>query len=135
VFKIIQEKLRYDRQDVIWYDGDIATMENDDFKITLTALGQIRFNFCDNDFVFKGGNHERFVSEIENVFDNDDAFYEMVHNDDLSFENNNWFELVVEKSNGEPYAEFVAESVDYSTAILELKAMFDFYLQEGLSNA
>ncbi len=135
MLKILQEKLRHDRQDVIWYDGEIATMENDDFKITLNALGQIRFSFGDNDFVFKGGNHERFISEIETVFDNDDTFYEMIHNDKLSFENNNWFEIFVETIDGDPYAYFVADAVDYSTAILELKSMFDFYLQEGLSNA
>jgi hypothetical protein len=135
MLKIIQDKLRHDRQDVIWYDGIIATMENEDFKITLNALGQIRFNYKDNDFVFKGGNHERFLSEIETVFDNDDTFYEMIHNDELSFENNNWFEISVETIGGEPYADFVADAVDYSTAILELKSMYDFYLQEGLSNA
>ena len=135
MLKIIQEKLRYDRQDVIWYNGDIATMENDDFKITLSAVGQIRFNFGDDEFVFKNGNFQQFIIDIENVFNNDDELYELIMNDKLTFENNNWFEVFIETKNGELYAEFVADAVDYSTAILELKSMFDFYLQEGLSNA
>jgi len=91
--KIIQEKISPKHNDSLFYDGEIASIG----KYLLIACGDIEIYKENEGRVFARGKHYSDIID----FDNDNDLYKEMENKDnkLSWEYNNWFELIDSESD------------------------------------
>ena len=93
---IIQAKIAENKQESFWYEGQIATIETDHGVYSLEACGDIRLDFGEPDDVYKNWSAVEHANDL-GLTDND---LELLRDRD-AFGNNNWFEVVCIRENGE----------------------------------
>lgn len=84
-----------DRQDSIWYGGDIVSIEIRGYIVYIGAYGDLRVIINGWEYVDKN-NGGMFVQYLEeNGIHNDTELKEAIQNGTIEFLNNNWFEAFV----------------------------------------
>ncbi len=124
--KIIQKKISNNHQDSFWYDGEIAKVtKSNGTELCLIATGEIRIYDKEGTIVFdckernegiKGGlNDDRDLSKIGNSGE-----------DDYSWGNNNWFEIIFKKEEEDCFDSILGDvAYEYGEAIELLKSYIE----------
>lgn len=104
-------ELREDRQDSNWYDGLLYSFKYKGHEFSVYAHGDIRIDY-------KG---EIYHNIYDTDLKNDKDLQRALEKNELTWENNNWYELFVDKidENGEQIEEIDSFVIDYITDCLD----------------
>jgi len=122
---VIQPKIAKNRALSFWYDGQIATVETDHGIYSLEACGDIRVSFSEEDESnYKDG---RAVTRAWDLNLKDKHIINLYNTD--AFSNNNWFEVVCIKPDGEveSAAGDVADTYDEAMEMLKTYVEEEYY--------
>jgi hypothetical protein len=106
--EMVQDLIDENHLDSLWYGGTIARITKGRYCIALMAMGDVRATLYDENkneiaYVKDKGNYGRFYEEMADYIKNDKHMYELEHNGQLVFDNNNWFEWSVYDTEEEEY--------------------------------
>lgn len=113
-----------------WYGGECARVEHKGYTILIEAIGDIRVSYELNGeevaYCKDKGNGGRFYGIMAEYFKNDAEVLKAMQNEELIFDNNNWWELSIIDPQGEWHdLMWCAESDMLMGAIEEAKERFD----------
>ena len=100
-----KQKFDNEHKDSIWYGGDIVTIENDDYSVTISACGDIRAIINGNYYCDKnnGGMFAEYLPK-EKIFDDNDL-KQAIEEGRIEFEDNNWFEAIIWDKKSKDYVD------------------------------
>lgn len=86
------------RLNCLWYGGNIATLSKKDIAIDISVIGDIRATLFDENgevivFVKDKGNNGRFYDEMNYYIKDDDELGNLIEQNRLVLDNNNWIEF------------------------------------------
>lgn len=107
----MSQELSDDRQDSNFYDGLLYAYKYKGYKFSVFAHGEIRI-------FYKG---DRYSNIYDIGIKNDKQMKKAIENGDLDWENNNWYELFVDKldEQGNVAEEIDSFVIDYITDCLD----------------
>lgn len=105
------------RKDSFWFDGHVATVENNNTTVKVIAMGEINVCFNPNERIFK--NDEARQEAICRGYTDIKLFHLSKHD---GWQNNNWFAFEVLKDDKDPYWD-TETSVNFNDAILIAKLL------------
>jgi len=127
---IIQHKVGEDKQDSIWYDGNLSSIEEGDWTGLLSVVGDIRIEIKGEKFVFKNGSHANFIQDISEYVKNDADIYNLIKQELIDFDNSNWFEVEFENKVTREVISDVLDVESYDGAITAFKEYFEYLLEQ-----
>lgn len=113
-----------------WYGGECARIEHKGYTVLVEAIGDI-YVIYEPSGEYKThckdkGNNGNFYHVMSEYFKNDEEVSRAMQNDELVFENNNWWELSIIDPQGVWHdLMWCAESDMLTEAIEEAKEHFD----------
>ena len=127
----LQQEIEYGKCSSIWYGGFLASVTSGESEFSLYANGDVRAYLVDKPtnetivYVKDKSNSGRFGEEMSQYIKNDTHLMEIIKQEDpiynLEMDNNNWFEVFLDKLNGEETNEsFVSECDNIFEAIAEI---------------
>ena len=129
-------KVCSNRQDVAWYDGILATIENKKYKIIISASGELRGEYNRSGFeTIKFRNPNQFYEYCFPLVKDDETLHSLIESEDpenaIILWNNNWIEFnIINKKSGERWDieafENICESNNILTEILDVNGYFHF---------
>lgn len=126
----LEQPIEYGKCDFCWYGGLMATVRCNDDEVTVVANGDVIASLIDKKnneeiaYVKDKSNSGRFDDEMHAYIKNDAHLYEIMKEEDsqyvLNFENNNWFEIFLNKVKGITTGKsYVSDSTNVFDAIAE----------------
>lgn len=126
-----EQGIEYGRCSSDWYGGTIATVIFGESIFALSAVGDMIVDLVDKknnkvvEHVKDKGNGGRFYDCMHSYIQNDAHLQMMISGADpkyrLEYDNNNWFEVFLDKINGKESNEsVVCDSVNVFDAIVEI---------------
>lgn len=91
--------------DCLWYGGRVAEMAYKDYLFTLGAYGDVRATLLDDNNnevveVRDKSNNGRFYEEMRSYIADDSELWKLYQEGRLVFENNNWWEVLIDAPDG-----------------------------------
>ena len=113
-----------------WYGGECARVEHKGYTVLIEAIGDIRVWYTVNGeniaYCKDKGNNGNFYYVMSGYFKNDTEVLKAMQNEELLFDNNNWWELSIIDPQGVWHdLMWCAESDMLTEAIEEAKEHFD----------
>lgn len=113
-----------------WYGGQCATIKYKGYTFSIEAIGDVCWHTIKNGQVSEcqkdKNNGGYFYSEMCGEYANDAALYDAIENDELIFDDNNWWECFVCDKDGEFHdLMWVLDSIRLDDAIEEVKEQLD----------
>lgn len=108
----VQHIIDDDHRDVLWYGGRVVEVEYQGYTFILGAYGDIIATLYNKPFENEGAeeiayvkdknNSGGFYAEMSPYIKTDRELYDdVMRNEKIYFDNNNWFEVLVDTPNGE----------------------------------
>lgn len=106
----IIQKYDKDKQSSLWYGGAVAKMKYKGYDFYVMASGDVRAYLLDDNneeivYVKDKSNSGKFYDEMRHYIKNDTELYDLEENGKLIFDNNNWWEVYVEKDKQEVFSD------------------------------
>ena len=94
-----------DHRDSVWYGGAIVSIKIAQYKITISAIGDVRLWIGNEHYVDKcnGGRMRQFLEE--NGIRNDEDLQFAIASGKVVFEDNNWYEFSIYDTNHKCYVD------------------------------
>ena len=138
---IIQHMIDNKHRQVYWYGGRVAEVLYKGWTFILGAYGDVYATLLDKTQrteiaeVRDKNNAGRFCEEMYRDIPDDETLIEYMRNGRLVFENNNWFEILVDGPDGYQYdTGWVTNSDDYIEALNEMLENMDLFIEENSEN-
>ena len=140
--KYLQPIINPNKQNSLWYGGDVATIAYKGFIFTLTAngdvIGQLWLPEPYNSLIFMKdkSNHAIFNEKFKQYLLSDEDIHEALANEPsneikwLQMEDTNWWEIFVTK-NGQQITSVICDSENYEEAIDEMIDQMDTIIEES----
>ncbi len=134
---IFQDRIDDKHQDCAWYGGDIAAMQDDNYALLLCAVGDVRATLWETAkqdkvlvHVVDKNMSGRFYDEMRDYIGSDEELIELEKEGRLTFENNNWFEILVRNKKTDMMDGFVVETVwKYDEVLKEFTENYQEYIE------
>ncbi|MEE1282435.1 MAG: hypothetical protein UHK60_09330 [Acutalibacteraceae bacterium] len=95
----ITDVIDNDHQSHYWYGGECARIEYKGYTALIEAIGDVYAEYVLNNetevYVKDKNNAGVFYSEMRGYLKNDTELYKAIENEELIFENNNWWEAFI----------------------------------------
>lgn len=123
-----------------WYGGQCAKIEYKDYIFSIEAIGDVYCDYVKDgrvlEYIKDKNNAGIFYNEMCGYLKNDQELYDAIDNDELIFDNNNWWECFVIDPQGNFHDLMWDLDASYlDEAIQEIKEQLDEmikYIEEVL---
>ena len=127
---------KQNRGDSLWYGGRVAEVEHKGYTFILGAFGDVRATLLDSSGceiaeVRDKNNDGLFYDEMRSYICDDKELYALDKEGRLVFENNNWWEVLIDAPDGEQYdLGWVCNESSYRGALEEILSEADKVIEE-----
>lgn len=126
----ITDVIDNDHQSHYWYGGECARIEYKGYTALIEAIGDVYAEYVLNNetevYVKDKNNAGVFYSEMRSYLKNDTELYKAIENEELIFENNNWWEAFIIDPKGIHHDLMWALDASYlNEAVEEVKEGFE----------
>lgn len=126
----ITDVIDNDHQSHYWYSGECVRIEYKGYIALIEAIGDVNAVHAPNNetevYVKDKNNAGVFYSEMRGYLKNDTELYKAIENEELIFENNNWWEAFIIDPKGIHHDLMWALDASYlNEAIEEVKEGFE----------
>ncbi len=124
-------------QNNLWYGGDVAEIKYKNHRLIIAAIGDVRVEVYDENDEYVGyvkdkSNAGTFYSEFRHFIRDDKHLGELIRNNHIIFDNNNWWECFMYLPDGTFVDMMMNLDADFiSEAILEVAEVMDEILEYG----
>lgn len=126
----ITDVIDNEHQSHYWYGGECVRIEYKGYTALIEAIGDVNAVYVPNNetevYVKDKNNAGVFYSEMRGYLKNDTELYKAIENEELIFENNNWWEAFIIDPKGIRHDLMWALDASYlNEAIEEVKEGFE----------
>lgn len=126
----ITDVIDNDHKSHYWYGGECVRIEYKGYTALIEAIGDVNAVYVPNNetevYVKDKNNAGVFYSEMRGYLKNDTELYKAIENEELIFENNNWWEAFIIDPKGIHHDLMWALDASYlNEAIEEVKEGFE----------
>ena len=112
-----------DHQSHYWYGGECVRIEYKGYTVLIEAIGDVYAEYVPNNetevYVKDKNNAGVFYSEMRGYLKNDTELYKAIENEELIFENNNWWEAFIIDPKGIHHDLMWALDASYLNEVVE----------------
>lgn len=127
-------------QDCLWYGGWLATIEYDKWKFYIEAVGDVYCELYDEqgkeiEDVRDKYNNGRFYNQMSPYIKNDEELHNLISENRLVFENNNWLEVFIVAPDGKNIDLDLSGLLDSSSINEAIEEVIAVYIEDtSMSN-